>query len=250
MLQLTHEKPHGISTDGSDSIPRIPRAEEVDHFLGVCLGLLCCRVEDGGERFRLFLEIRLPVHGHMNDDVQPICHQRLLDCAGILGNATAALILSRARDDNGSNAAEVGICGFEVQDLARDARDVRVRRAQIDPRASISNQGADVVARGQRGVLVRQGWDNRPWKGRVRLLSGCETPLLGPLVSLFEMVSVQVNNPLEEVLVCDGCSDKAELNLVSGVSLCCILLGLGLTPLSRTEWYWSSVSGSDRSESC
>lgn len=146
----------------------------------------------------------------MDNDVDAARNvQCLLDGARVQHNSATTLILPGTWDDDAPCAAEGGIGELKIQDLARDARDERVLGAEIDPRARVGDQAADVVAGTVRGVLVGQSGHDGSGERLVRLVSVTQPPGL----PFLEMGLVQLYDAVVEVLVGDGRSDKLKLTM-------------------------------------
>lgn len=205
----TDEQPVVVFAYRPDAVPAIPGTEEVD-FLWTRGCLVLCWPKDLGEGKIHLLETGLSEHGHVDNDVHAARNvQCLLDGARVQHNSATTLILTGTWDDDAPCAAEGGIGELKIQDLARDARDERVLGAEIDPRARVGDQAADVVAGTVRGVLVGQSGHDGSGERLVRLVSVTQPPGL----PFLEMGLVQLYDAVVEVLVGDGRSDKLKLSM-------------------------------------
>ncbi len=109
--------------------------------------------------------------------------------------------MSRPSDEDAAGTAEVGIGYFHVEYLAGDARYVRVGGTQINPWTRTGNHGTDVAAGKERRILVCERGNNRGRQRRVALLAPAQAAFGLPFLPLFNMGTVQLDYPLEEVLV-------------------------------------------------
>lgn len=239
----TNKESRVIVARRADKVPRVPRAEYVNVILLVGRGGLAV-VKLGRKSACDLFDAWLSVHGQVNHKVHACANEQgLLYCSRILGHAAATAsfdgILSRAREDDCSHTTKIGISDLEVENLPRDARDGRIVRAQVNPRARVCDQTTGGVTRkegrilhGQRGYngIRVAAWD-------LRILELCAA------------FCGQLGDSLSKVVVCDGSRHKAELFLGQGNRLR-EATGGSLTPEFSTRPYCRSVKVSDLAESC
>lgn len=153
-------------------MPSIPGTEQIDLIvLGDPLVRVAGALQLLGQQLDLFLQARLSVHGHVNDDVYPRRNmEHLLDSPCILGDGLAISILPGTRDEDTPDSAEVGIGDLQVKSLAGEASNDRVRRAEIDPWARVGQHVQDVRGGKEARILVGECGHSRARKGWVGLL--------------------------------------------------------------------------------
>lgn len=139
-------------------MPRIPCRQEVNLlFFGLGRGLDLKRRDADS----LGLDLRLPVHGHVDQKGQSVANgEGLFNSTRILRKTLVSTIngsiLPRSGDDDAANTTEVGVVNFNIQNLAGDVRDDGVGRAKVDPRADDCRVSVDSSARKHAGILGRQ----------------------------------------------------------------------------------------------
>lgn len=154
----------------------------------------------GREQVGLFVEPGLPVHGHMDDDVDAAGDGKdLLDGPCKLRDGLGILVAPRAGDDDAAHAAPVGKGDLVVEGLAGDASDDGVGGGEVDPGAGVGQDVADVVGGAQGGVVVGERGDDGAQKGGVgpfpgREAQGVQVAAVGVVQLLDALVEMAVGD--------------------------------------------------------